>query len=163
MLGNIYGRSIRRTIFGSMGRYIAILAIIALGVGFFAGIKDTKDSMMLTCNKYVDEYRLYDFRLLSTYGFTDDDVEAIAGAERISVAEGSVTTDFFSEDRSGNSIILRAHSITENVNKVDLLEGRMPEKANECVADDHFFSKKDIGRTIKVTDENTQAEKDALK
>lgn len=39
----------------------------------------------------------------------------------------------------------------------------MPEKANECVADDHFFSKKDIGRTIKVTDENTQAEKDALK
>ena len=107
MLGNIYGRSIRRTIFGSMGRYIAILAIIALGVGFFAGIKDTKDSMMLTCNKYVDEYRLYDFRLLSTYGFTDDDVEAIAGAERISAAEGSVTTDFFSEDRSGNSIILR--------------------------------------------------------
>ena len=163
MLGNIYGRSIRRTIFGSMGRYIAILAIIALGVGFFAGIKDTKDSMMLTCNKYVDEYRLYDFRLLSTYGFADEDVEAIAGADRVSAAEGSVTADFFSEDRSGNSIILRAHSITENVNKVDLLEGRMPEKANECVVDNHFFSKKDIGSMIKVSDENTQAEKDALK
>ena len=47
MSGNIYGRSIRRTIFGSMGRYIAILAIIALGVGFFAGIKDTKSLSVL--------------------------------------------------------------------------------------------------------------------
>ena len=90
-------------------------------------------------------------------------MEAIAGADRVSAAEGSVTADFFSEDRSGNSIILRAHSITENVNKVDLLEGRMPEKANECVVDNHFFSKKDIGSMIKVSDENTQAEKDALK
>ncbi len=162
MSGNIYGRSIRRTIFGSMGRYIAILAIIALGVGFFAGVKDTKDSMMLTCDKYVSEYRLYDFRLLSTYGFTDEDIEAIAGEKLVAAAEGSITTDFFSEDSGGNSIILRAHSLTENVNKLDLQAGRMPESADECVADSHFYTEKDIGRTIKVTDENSQDSKDAL-
>jgi len=57
MSNKIYNKSIRRTIFGSMGRFIAILAIIALGVGFFAGVKNTKGSMMLTCDKYVTDYR----------------------------------------------------------------------------------------------------------
>ena len=160
--GNMYARNIRRTIFGSLGRYIAIFAIVALGVGFFAGVKDTKASMMLTCNEYVDESALYDCRLVSTYGFTDDDVKAVADEETVSVAEGAVTADFFSQDRTGNSIILRAHSITEDVNKVDLISGRMPESDDECVADKHFFSKKDIGRTLKVTGENDKETRDAL-
>lgn len=145
-----------------MGRYIAILAIIALGVGFFAGVKNTKASMMLTCNEYVDEYNLYDFRIVSTYGFTEDEEAAIAGAEQVSAAEGSVTADLFSEDADGDSIILRAHSITDQLNNVDLIKGRLPKANNECVADNHFFTEKDIGKTVKVTDENDKETKDAF-
>ena len=162
MSGNMYARNIRRTIFGSLGRYIAILAIIALGVGFFAGVKDTKGSMMLTCDEYVKEFDLYDLRLVSTYGFTDDDVKAVAEEKRVATAEGAITTDFFSTDREGDSVILRAHSLTENVNKVELVSGRMPEKDNECVADVNFFSEKDIGRSIEVTDENDEETRDSL-
>ena len=162
MAGNVYSRNIRRTILGSMGRYIAILAIIALGVGFFAGVKDTKGSMMLTCDRYVNNHKMYDLRLLSTYGFTEDDVKAVYDADGVEAAEGSVTADFFSVDRKGNSIILRAHSITELINTLDLVEGRMPKAADECVADPHFFTSGDIGTKIKVTDENDEETWDAL-
>lgn len=154
MSGNIYFRNIRRTIFHSMGRFIAIFAIIALGVGFFSGVKNTKASMMLTCDEYVTEYNMYDFRVMSTYGFTEEDVEAIGNVKEVSAVEGSVSSDFFSEDREGNSIILKAHSITDRLNKLELLNGRMPEADNECVADSNFFSESDIGTTVKVTAEN---------
>ena len=162
MAGSMYAKNIRRTIFGSMGRYIAIFAIVALGVGFFAGVKDTKAAMMLTCNDYVKEHALYDCRLVSTYGFTDEDVEAVAEEKRVAVAEGAVTADFFSQDDGGNSVILRAHSITDDVNKVDLVAGRMPEADDECVADAHFFDEKDIGKTIKITGENDEETRDAF-
>lgn len=162
MSGNMYAKNIRRTIWGSMGRYIAILAIIALGVGFFAGVKNTKGSMMLTCDEYVNEFALYDFRLVSTYGFNDDDVAAVAAEKSVADAEGAITADFFSEDRDGNSMIIRAHSITENINKVDLTAGRMPKADDECVVDAHFYTKDNIGSTIVVTDENDDTTKDAL-
>lgn len=162
MRGNIYSRNIRRTIFGSLGRFIAILAIIALGVGFFAGVKNTKGSMMLTCDEYVSQYDMYDFRLISSYGFVQEDAKAIEDMDEVAAAEGSVTADFFSEDRSGNSIVLRAHTLMEKVNKVNLLEGRLPESDNECVADAHFFTADDIGGTVRVTSENDKDTQEAF-
>ncbi|MDO4545356.1 MAG: FtsX-like permease family protein [Bacillota bacterium] len=162
MVGSTYSKNIRRTILGSLGRYIAILAIIALGVGFFAGVKDTKSAMLQTCDTYVTEQRLYDYRLMSTYGFTEDDVKAMGQLDSVRAAEGSVTADFFSVDRKGNSITLRAHSITKSLNDLKLEDGRLPKADDECVADSHFYSSKDIGRTIRVTDENDDATKDAL-
>ncbi|MBQ4596648.1 MAG: ABC transporter permease, partial [Firmicutes bacterium] len=152
MAKSVYAKNIKRTIFGSLGRYIAILAIIAIGVGFFVGVKNTKASMILTCDEYVNEFDLYDFKLISTYGFTEDDVEALSRVDEVSAAEGAVYADFFSEDRNNQSVIIRAHSVTDNVNRVDLAAGRMPEKANECVADDFYFSEDDIGLKLKVTD-----------
>lgn len=154
MAGSVYSKNIRRTIFGSLGRYIAIMAIIALGVGFFAGVKNTKGSMMETLDQYVQDQNMYDYRLLSTYGFTEDDEKALQKVDAVAEAEGSVTADFFSEDRAGNSIILKAHSMTDDINLPKLEAGRLPEADNECVADSHFYSKKDLGKTVKVTDEN---------
>lgn len=154
MTRNVYNKNIRRTIFGSLGRYIAIMAIIALGVGFFAGVKNTKGSMMETLDKYVQDQNMYDYRLISTYGFTEDDEKALQKVDAVAEAEGSVTADFFSQDRDGNSIILKAHSMTADINLPKLEKGRLPEADNECVADSHFFSGKDLGKTIKITDEN---------
>ena len=162
MAKSVYSKNIRRTIFGSFGRYIAILAIIALGVGFFTGVKNTKSCMMETCNKYVTDYNLFDWRLVSTYGFEDEDVEALAAVDEVKYAEGSITADFYSVDNDGDSIVLRAHSVPENINKVNLVEGRMPEASDECVADDQFYTSADIGKTVKVTDENDEDLKDAL-
>ena len=162
MARNVYSKNIRRTIFGSLGRYIAIMSIIALGVGFFAGVKNTKGSMMETLDKYVQDQNMYDYRLLSTYGFTEDDEKALQKVDAVAEAEGSVTADFFSQDRDGNSIILKAHSMTDDINLPKLEKGRMPKADNECVADSHFFTGKDLGKTIKVTDENDADGKEQL-
>lgn len=160
MRHSVYRKNIKRTIFGSFGRYIAILAIIALGVGFFAGVKNTKGSMLKTCNKYVNELNMYDYRLISTYGFDEDDEKYINDTEGVGEAEGAVSADFFSEDGDGNSIILRAHSITEKVNLLRIEEGHMPENDNECVVDGHFYTSSDIGKKVKITDENDEDSKE---
>ena len=160
MARNVYGKNIRRTILGSLGRYIAIMAIIALGVGFFAGVKNTKGSMMETLDKYVHDQDMYDYRLVSTYGFTEDDESELQKIDVVNEAQGSVTADFFSVDRDGNSIILKAHSITDNINNPKLEKGRMPEADDECVVDSHFYTASDIGKSIKVTKENDEDGRD---
>lgn len=159
---NTYYKNIRRTIMGSMGRYIAILAIIALGVGFFAGVKNTRSAMVATCNRYVADYDMYDYRLISTYGFTEDDVKAFADLDSVKEAKGSLSADFFSSDERGSAVTIRAHAITEGINDPDILAGRMPEKDDECLGDSLIYDEKDIGSKVKVTDENDEAVKDQL-
>lgn len=72
-----------RQITKSPGRYLSILLIVALGVGFFAGIKATAPDMKITADKYFDDYRLMDFRLISTMGFNEEDINAIKDLEEI--------------------------------------------------------------------------------
>lgn len=154
MRKNAYSKNIIRTVFGSFGRFISILAIIALGVGFFAGIKVTKQAMVQTFNTYVHEKNMYDFRLVSTLGFTDEEIADFDATKGVNAAEGSITKDVYSLDAKGNRVIYKVHSLTDGLNKLELSEGRMPEKANECVGDKDHFSSEDIGREIEVTDEN---------
>ena len=81
-------RSALREIRQSMGRYLAILAIVGLGVGFFAGLRACQPSMMATGVDYLDKQRLYDFRLLSSLGFTEEDTAAFAALEGLSQDSG---------------------------------------------------------------------------
>lgn len=70
-------KSTFREIKESLGRFLAILAIVALGVGFFAGLKVTQPAMLKTAQRYFDKTALYDYRLISTVGFSEDEVETI--------------------------------------------------------------------------------------
>ncbi len=160
MSNRMYYKNIRRTITGSLGRFIAIMAIIALGVGFFVGVKITKASMVEMGNKYVTEHNMYDFRFVSTLGFTEDEETDIAAVPGAAAAEGSMTQDFFSLDRDGNTAVYRAHSITKRINGLSLVKGRLPEADNECVGDKEYFRESDIGREIVLTDENSKDTRD---
>ena len=122
-----------------MGRYLAILAIIALGVGFFSGLKVTKPGMVETGNKYLREHNFYDFRLLSSIGFDADAVEEMRKQEHVLAADGSYYEDMIYEDADGKEKVLRAQSITEHVNTLELRDGRMPEADDECVVDAYQF------------------------
>ena len=163
MRSNVYSKNIIRTITGSLGRFLSILAIIALGVGFFSGVKVTKDSMIITCDKYVSEYNMYDFRLVSTLGFNDEEIKKLEGVKGISAAEGSITKDIYSLDAKSNRVVYRVHSITDSVNRLKLSEGRMPEAANECVGDMNHFTSDEIGREIKVIEKNDKDTKDSFR
>lgn len=84
---SMMGKTTLREIRQSLGRYLAIFAIVALGVGFFAGLKITKTVMVESADAYLEENQLYDYRLLSTLGFEEEDVEAFRTKEDVRAAE----------------------------------------------------------------------------
>lgn len=119
---------------------MAIMAIVALGVGFFAGLRVTTPAMVKAGDQYVKENKLYDFRLLNTLGFEDEDVEAFSEDENVSAAEGSVNEDFICSTDTGEVYVFKAHSLTQDINCVVLKEGRLPEADDECVLDNRARS-----------------------
>lgn len=148
-------KSSLREIRGSLGRFIAIMAIIGLGVGFFAGLRMCQPRMEQTGIEYVEKQELFDFRLISTLGFTDEDVEYFCNQDGVNAAEGAYTADFLMIEDNTKTVI-RAHSLTERINLPHLTAGDYPQKENECLADARHFTAKDIGNEIKVSPENDE-------
>ena len=120
-------KSTFREIKESLGRFLAILAIVALGVGFFAGLKVTQPAMLKTAQRYFDKTALYDYRLISTVGFSEDEVETIKKQKDVKAAEGAVTFDIVCE--SGGK---------------------------ERVVDSNLYGASMIGKTIKLSDGNDE-------
>ncbi|MBR5701361.1 MAG: ABC transporter permease, partial [Oscillospiraceae bacterium] len=147
--------SVLREIKSTLARYLAIFAIIALGVGFFAGLRISTDAMLSTADAYFQEKELYDFRLVSTLGLTREDVEAFAGLEGVEKAIGSVNADFLCRSEDGD-IVLRAHLLTEEMNRLDLAAGRLPRAGDECVLDALFFGEEYLGTVLAFSEENTE-------
>ena len=156
-------RSALREIRQSMGRYLAILAIVGLGVGFFAGLRACQPDMMATGEKYLREQKLYDFRLLSTLGFTEENVAAFAAMENVSSAQGAVFTDFLTEIQKGRETVVKAHSITSDMNLLKLSAGRMPEAPNECLGDAKYFQEADLGKVLPVQASNSEDTRELLR
>ncbi|MBO4928344.1 MAG: ABC transporter permease [Clostridiales bacterium] len=154
-----YWKIVFRCIKGSLMRYIAILAIIALGVGFFAGLKSTKPAFMATGDKYIREQVLYDYRILSTIGLDDDDVNKIGDLPGIRACEGAAFQDGLVTRRKNKEegkedliSVVRFHTMTDEVNCLDLIEGRLPENDNEAVVDAYACPSDYIGDTLILSD-----------
>lgn len=146
----------KREIRSSLGRYLAIFAIIALGAGLFVGLRLSRPDFLETYNNYTNKTNFYDFRLVSTLGLTDDDLAEVKKLDGVKLAEGAVGADFLFNTADEDNLIMMAQSIPENVNQIKLKAGRMPEKANECLADPDMYSKDDIGSTIKLSKDNSE-------
>ena len=155
-------KSTFREIKTSLARYLAIFAIVALGVGFFSGLKDCKESMVSTARRYLDTTNFYDYQILSSYGADDDSVEMAKAWKNVSGAEGSVQIDVIARSGSGDSSALKAISLPENLNTLNVTEGRLPQNVNECVVDAYSITDEGfhVGDHIEITDEN---DKDKLK
>lgn len=128
-----------------MGRYLAILAIIALGVGFFSGLKVTKPGMVETGNKYLREHNFYDFRLLSSIGFDADAVEEMRKQEHVLAADGSYYEDMIYEDAEGKAdmligtqMIVKGHDYS-NVTLVGVILADLSLYANDYRAGERTF------------------------
>ena len=146
----------KREIRSSLGRYLAIFAIIALGAGLFVGLRLSRPDFLETYNNYTNKTNFYDFRLVSTLGLTDEDLSEVKKLDGVKLAEGAVGADFLFNTADEDNLIMMAQSIPENVNQIKLKAGRMPEKANECLADPDMYSKDDIGSTIKLSKDNSE-------
>ena len=143
-------RSIRR----SFGRYLAILLIVALGVGFFCGLRLTKTAMLHTLDRYTKRLDFYDLRLVSTLGLTEADVEAAAALPGVRLAEGSKATDVLVNAAGQTDLVYHCISLPAQVNRLKLQSGRLPEKPEECLADAWNLSEADLGSEITVSEKN---------
>lgn len=131
----------------SPGRFLSILFIVALGVAFFSGIRASEPDMRLTGDAYFDESNLMDIKALSTYGVTQDDVDAISKIDGVEHAEGAYSADFM-QIVDKKQKVLHVISLQDEMNQVKLSDGRMPQKAGECLADQDAGYK--VGDTIKL-------------
>ena len=148
-------RNTFREIKKSFGRYFAILAIVALGVAFFSGLKITQSVMVHSADVYLKDLQFYDYRLVSTLGFTEVNVEALAEKEDVRAAEGAISAEILYKDAGENERVIKMHSITEKVNKLKLVAGEMPQSADECVVDSALFSEDAIGSKLVLSENNT--------
>ena len=137
-------------------RFISILLMAFLGVGFFAGIRATSPDMVDTIDKYYDEQNVYDIQVISSMGLTKDDVEEISKVDDVEEVIGTYETDGKVEIDNTERIVKLM--CVENINKPNLLEGRLPENDSECVVEPNFLlqNNKNIGDTIEVKIENTK-------
>ena len=148
----------------SMNRFLSILFIVALGVAFFAGIRSTRPDMELSADAYYDETNLMDIRIVGTLGLTEDDVEAVRQLPETEYAEGAYTTDVLCEGADREKTV-RIFSMSRSINQFTLLEGRMPERAGECMMDrgKAYQGQFALGDTVKVYSGTDDALSDTLK
>lgn len=123
-----------REIKNSRNRFISIIAIIALGICFYAGVKTTGPSMKHTANVYYQEQRLMDIRLVSTYGFQDADVAAIKESAGVNAVMPGYSADVIIEQGDQRPVIkLLSQPESGGLNQPVLVEGRLPENDSEML------------------------------
>ena len=115
-------------------RFISILVMAFLGVGFFAGLVATSPDMLDSLDKYADSSNLYDINIISTLGLTDDDITALQALDGVENAYGIQTKDSMSKIDDKESIC-KVIEYNENVNTPVIVAGRNILNENECLID----------------------------
>ena len=152
---SLYWKLILRSIKDSLPRFLAIFAIICLGVGFFSGLKATTPSFYRTAEEYITGQKMYDFRLISTIGFDEDDIARLKASTGADVCTGSVFCDaVVYQSGEDDALTVRFQSLTEGVNEVTLTAGRMPSAPNEILGDAFMQDEGAIGTTITIAPDN---------
>ena len=123
----------------SKSRFISILLIVALGVAFFSGIQASSPDMRYSGDAYYDESSLMDIKVVGTMGLTEDDVETLKNIDGIEAAEGAWSTDVMCGEGQTQKV-LHIESVNETVNRLDVQDGRLPEKEGELFLDGTFAS-----------------------
>lgn len=145
-------REIRKT----FGRFISIFGIVLVGVAFFVGVKASAPYMKRSADAYFDRENLFDLKIYSTIGFSDENVEDVRNTEGIKQAEGAYTANAVAGVGTSEKVfqIMSYDPDNDNpINKLTLVEGRMPEKSGECVI--RYYGMRDgelgVGDTLNLS------------
>lgn len=146
-----------------MGRFVSIFFIVALGVAFYSGIRASEPSMRITADQYFDDSELMDLKVMGTMGLTKADIKAIGKVSGIEAVEGGYSKDVLCPV-GDNEKVVHMLSMQKNFNQVSVVEGRLPEKAVECLVDEDFLSYTDlkVGDTVTFHSGDGEALTDSL-
>ncbi len=160
-------REIKKT----KSRFISIAVIIAIGTGFYGGIKNTSADMKLTADTYYEDTNLADFHIQGTMGITEDDVKAVEGLDGVKKAQGGYSLDVYVETDANNAIIRLLSYPTDGrakeadyINQPTLIEGRLPNRKNECAVESSLSTPANfyIGNTLNFISGTDDPLSDAL-
>ena len=129
-----------RNIKGSLGRFFAIMAIVAIGVAFFAGVTASSGDMKHSSDSYYDEYNMNDIRILSSIGFTSQDIEAVSKVYGVKAVYKTNTHDVLVDYDGRENVahisgvpVGKASDDDSYINQLRIKEGRLPQNDKECV------------------------------
>ena len=129
-----------RNIKGSLGRFFAIMAIVAIGVAFFAGVTASSGDMKYSSDSYYDEYNMNDIRILSSIGFTSQDIEAVSKVCGVKAVYKTNTHDVLVDYDGRENVahisgvpVGKASDDDSYINQLRIKEGRLPQNDKECV------------------------------
>ena len=147
----------------TMGRFVSIFFIVALGVAFYSGIRASEPSMRITADQYFDDSELMDLKVMGTMGLTKADIKAIGKVSGIEAVEGGYSKDVLCPV-GDNEKVVHMLSMQKNFDQVSLVEGRLPERAGECLVDEDFLSYTDlkVGDTVAFHSGDGEALTDSL-
>ena len=129
-----------REIGHTRSRFFSIMILVALSVAFLSGLKATAPDMKHTGDDYLDSLHLADIQVLSTLGLTDEDIAALRAQDKIEDAEGEYVIDAFASSDSLDAVVKVLSLTDRGISDVLLREGRMPERADECVVEENMLS-----------------------
>lgn len=143
-----------RNIKGSLGRFFAIMAIVAIGVAFFAGVTASSGDMKHSSDSYYDEYNMNDIRILSSIGFTSQDIEAVSKVYGVKAVYKTNTHDVLVDYDGRENVahisgvpVGKASDDDSYINQLRIKEGRLPQNDKECVV-----KYEDTRKSMKVGD-----------
>ena len=147
----------------TMGRFVSIFFIVALGVAFYSGIRASEPSMRITADQYFDDSELMDLKVMGTMGLTKADIKAIGKVSGIEAVEGGYSKDVLCPV-GDNEKVVHMLSMQKNFDQVSVVEGRLPERAGECLVDEDFLSYTDlkVGDTVTFHSGDGEALTDSL-
>ena len=135
-----YWKNITRELAANRSRMLALAAIVMLGAAMLTGLLGIAPDMRYSADRYWDEERLMDLRVVSTLGLTDGDIALIADADGVSGAMPIRSVDCLALNEDGDGLVIRAQSLpadlsagnADYLNRLTLREGRLPEQPGEC-------------------------------
>lgn len=161
---NAYTKFKIRSLRGSLTRFLSIMGIVLLGVGFLSGLLATTPDMRLTTDTYYDRLRLFDLDVKSTLGLTDEDIEAISALPGVADTMPVYSTDIVMDtDTASYATRIYGYSLANDsstLNNFELLEGRMPENVNECLiaAPNGYTTTHSLGEHFVISPDNKDYE-----
>lgn len=165
----VFFKNILQEIRHSFGRFFSILCIVMIGVAFFAGVKASAPDMKYSADQYFDKYNVQDIQVYSTLGLTQDDLKEIKKINGVEDAEAVFSIDTLTQ-KDSTQLVMKVISLADDqsINKVRLVDGRMPKKENECIIEagsvsNQLFGNFEIGDTITLTSGTEDDLSDTLK
>ncbi|MHB9292328.1 putative ABC transport system permease protein [Hollandina sp. SP2] len=161
--GKTYLAIIIREIRSSLGRFLAIFAIVALGVGFLSGLLATTPDMKASVDRYFDRTNMMDLSIKATMGISMADLDALAQLDEVALVQGAYVMDALVKTSRKEELVTRVYGLPLEtldqegfVNRFELITGRMPEQEDECLVQEPggFLVPIPIGTTLSISDES---------